>query len=143
MFYWVLNSPLQRGSSISPSKLLTVSIHCFEGFWRQAEECLEPSLTFLQKHFTAKNRYLFSQKTSIIEVWQGPSDIPRGVLKSSLTAYWVRWRLRMQEIPSSNPPLVTGICDLNKSQARHHRSYYEDFKKFHKKCLWWSLQPYN
>ena len=27
----------------------------------------------------------------------------------------------MQEIHSSNPPVVTGICDPNKSQARHHR----------------------
>ena len=28
----------------------------------------------------------------------------------------------MQEIRSSNSPGVTGFCDLNKSQARHHRS---------------------
>ena len=28
----------------------------------------------------------------------------------------------MQEIRSSNPPVVTGICDSNKSWARHHRS---------------------
>ena len=28
----------------------------------------------------------------------------------------------MQEIRSSNPPVVTGICDPNKSRARHHRS---------------------
>ena len=28
----------------------------------------------------------------------------------------------MQEIRSSNPPVVTGICDPNKSGARHHRS---------------------
>ena len=28
----------------------------------------------------------------------------------------------MQEILSSNPPVVTGICDPNKSRARHHRS---------------------
>ena len=28
----------------------------------------------------------------------------------------------MREIHSSNPPVVTGICDPNKSQARHHRS---------------------
>ena len=28
----------------------------------------------------------------------------------------------MQEIYSSNPPVVTGICDSHKSQARHHRS---------------------
>ena len=27
----------------------------------------------------------------------------------------------MQEIRSSNPPVVTGICDPNKSQGRHHR----------------------
>ena len=26
----------------------------------------------------------------------------------------------MQEIRSSNRPVVTGICDSNKSQARHH-----------------------
>ena len=28
----------------------------------------------------------------------------------------------MQEIRSSNPPVVTGICDPNKSRARHRRS---------------------
>ena len=28
----------------------------------------------------------------------------------------------MQEICSPNPPVLTGICDLNKSRARHHRS---------------------
>ena len=28
----------------------------------------------------------------------------------------------MQEICSSNPPVVTGICDPNKSQAQHHHS---------------------
>ena len=27
-----------------------------------------------------------------------------------------------QEIRSSNPPVDTGICDPNKSRARHHRS---------------------
>ena len=29
---------------------------------------------------------------------------------------------RMQEIRSSNPPVVIGIYDPNKSRARHHRS---------------------
>ena len=29
----------------------------------------------------------------------------------------------MQEIRSSNPPVVTGICDPNKSRARHHQNY--------------------
>ena len=28
----------------------------------------------------------------------------------------------MQEIRSSNPPVVTRICDPNKSRARHHRN---------------------
>ena len=28
----------------------------------------------------------------------------------------------MQDIRSSNPPVVTGICDPNKSRARYHRS---------------------
>ena len=28
----------------------------------------------------------------------------------------------MHKICSSNPPVVTGICDPNKSQAQHHRS---------------------
>ena len=28
----------------------------------------------------------------------------------------------MQEIRSSNPPVVTGICAPNKSRARYHRS---------------------
>ena len=30
--------------------------------------------------------------------------------------------LRMQEIRSSNPPVVNRICDPNKSRARHHCS---------------------
>ena len=35
----------------------------------------------------------------------------------------------MQEIRSSNPPVITGICDPNKSRARHHCSlYYNDLK---------------
>ena len=33
----------------------------------------------------------------------------------------------MQEIRSSNPPVVTGICDPNKSRARHHRNIYNIF----------------
>ena len=28
----------------------------------------------------------------------------------------------MQEIRSSNPPVVTGICNLNKSRAQHQHS---------------------
>ena len=28
----------------------------------------------------------------------------------------------MQEIRSSNPPVVTRICDPNKSRTRHHRN---------------------
>ena len=28
----------------------------------------------------------------------------------------------MQDIRSSDPPVVTGICDLNKSRARHHHN---------------------
>ena len=46
----------------------------------------------------------------------------------------------MQEILSSNPPVVTGICDPNKSRARHHRSLelgsklkYLNKEKRHKK----------
>ena len=34
----------------------------------------------------------------------------------------------MQEIRSSNPPVVTGICDPNKYRARHHRSLELDLK---------------
>ena len=33
----------------------------------------------------------------------------------------------MQEIRSSKPPMVTGICDPNKSRARHHRRYIKYF----------------
>ena len=32
-------------------------------------------------------------------------------------------QLCMQEYRSSNPPVVTGICDPNKSRARHHHSF--------------------
>ena len=28
----------------------------------------------------------------------------------------------MQEVRSSNPPVVTGFCDPNKSRTRHHRN---------------------
>ena len=37
-------------------------------------------------------------------------------------AYWVRLLICMQEICSSNSPVVTEICDPNKSQVRHHHS---------------------
>ena len=37
----------------------------------------------------------------------------------------------MQKIRSSNPPVVTGICDPNKSQAQHHRSLKLDSKLKH------------
>ena len=30
----------------------------------------------------------------------------------------------MEEICSSNPPVVTGICDPNKFQAQHHRNKF-------------------
>ena len=32
----------------------------------------------------------------------------------------VWWLLFMQEIRSSNPPVAAGICDFNKTPARHH-----------------------
>ena len=34
----------------------------------------------------------------------------------------------MQKIGSSNPPVVTGICDPNKSRARHRSSLKLGFK---------------
>ena len=34
---------------------------------------------------------------------------------------WSANLLHMQETHSSNPPVVTGNCDLNKSRAQHHR----------------------
>ena len=36
----------------------------------------------------------------------------------------------MQEICSSNPPVVAGICDPNKSQAQHHCSLKNWFLQF-------------
>ena len=42
--------------------------------------------------------------------------------------------LCMQEICSSNPPVVTGICDPNKSQAQHHHIRKCFFFKYIK-CL--------
>ena len=33
----------------------------------------------------------------------------------------------MQEIRSSNPPVVIGICDPNKSQPRQHRNFHLPF----------------
>ena len=36
----------------------------------------------------------------------------------------------MQEIRSSNPPVVTGIFDPNKSRARHHRRIKLDVKRY-------------
>ena len=41
---------------------------------------------------------------------------------SGLMAWWIRQIPQMQEIHSSNPPVVTGVFDSNKSRARHHRS---------------------
>ena len=37
----------------------------------------------------------------------------------------------MQEIRSSKHPLITGICDPNKSRGRHHRSFYKCFIRPH------------
>ena len=37
----------------------------------------------------------------------------------------------MQEIRSSNPPVVTGICDSNKSRARHHRRLNRYMQRSH------------
>ena len=46
----------------------------------------------------------------------------------------------MQEIRSSNSPVVTGICDLNKSRARRHRSLKHGLKlKYFKKKLFVTL----
>ena len=39
---------------------------------------------------------------------------------NDLMAWLVRQLLRMQEVHSSNSPVVTGICDSNKSRSRHH-----------------------
>ena len=36
----------------------------------------------------------------------------------------------MQEIPISNPPVFTGICDPNKSGAQHHHSLIYVFKPY-------------
>ena len=36
----------------------------------------------------------------------------------------------MREIRCSDLPMVTGICDPNKSRARHHRSYWFHLKFF-------------
>ena len=36
----------------------------------------------------------------------------------------------MQEIPSSSPPVVPGICDQNKSRAWHRRSLKQHLKFF-------------
>ena len=40
----------------------------------------------------------------------------------------------MQEIRSSNPPVVTGICDPNKSRARHHRNVFSRYQCGFRKC---------
>ena len=37
----------------------------------------------------------------------------------------------MQEIRSSNPPVVIGICDPNKSRVRHHRNFLYLILKIH------------
>ena len=52
----------------------------------------------------------------------------------------------MQEIHRSNPPMVTGVCDPNKSQAWHHHKdkciFLYDlsfFKYVHFICYWLTL----
>ena len=36
----------------------------------------------------------------------------------------------MQEIHSLNPPVVTGICDINKSRARHYCSIFNSLFEY-------------
>ena len=45
----------------------------------------------------------------------------------------------MQEIRSSNRPVVTGICDPNKSRARHHRNELIVLKVYNKETSTTSL----
>ena len=49
------------------------------------------------------------------------SQIPVTTGVFELRISGIRSQFRMQESRSSNPPVVTGICDPNKSGARHHR----------------------
>ena len=42
----------------------------------------------------------------------------------------------MQEIRSSNPPVVTVICDSNKYRARHHRRITYSGLSFDKKSYY-------
>ena len=53
--------------------------------------------------------------------------------------------IRMQEIHSSNPPVVTRICDPNNSRARHHRSLKlgSKLKYLNKKYLLSFLEPFH
>ena len=37
--------------------------------------------------------------------------------------YYIRSSYLTHQIHSSDPPVVTGICDPNKSRGRHHRSF--------------------
>ena len=50
----------------------------------------------------------------------------------------------MQEIRSSNSPVVTGICDPNKCRARHHRKRLIDIKyrlsHIRHKTEWWGIR---
>ena len=50
----------------------------------------------------------------------------------------------MQEIRSSNPPVVTGFCDPSKSRARHHRrstsNFLNDFQ-IHQVTFDWDDSP--
>ena len=64
------------------------------------------------------NRIQVSESTNVIKT--------SGSYKCIICHYWYfseKRFIRMQEIRSSNPPMVTGICDPNKSRARHHRSF--------------------
>ena len=49
----------------------------------------------------------------------------------------------MQEIRSSNPAVATGICDTNKSRARHHLILTSILIfHYHHLVTWWKLQSH-
>ena len=49
----------------------------------------------------------------------------------------------MQEFRNSNPPVVMGICDPNKSRTRHHCKLIVVLSMYTNKCVWVFLSPLN
>ena len=79
-------------------------IRCVK-IWKKLDAYLEPNIygALLQKSFTTKSRLLFSQKSFIIDVWQGPQICwfqKSEAVVSKTSARYFPWTFR--NIPRKN-----------------------------------------